>query len=44
MVNKGYYAAYGHEKAPLFLSDRLNFASAFYSPNYQLDITSLQLK
>ena len=43
-VNKGYYAAYGHEEFPKFYSDRLNFNAGVMSVEYQTDMTSLQLK
>lgn len=43
-VEKGYYAAYGHEKFPKFYSDRLNFDAGIMSVEYQTDMTSLQLK
>ena len=43
-VNKGYYAAYGHEEFPKFYSNRLNFSSGVMSVEYQTDLTSLALK
>jgi len=43
-VQKGYYAAYGHEAFPKFYSDRLNFSAGVMSVEYQTDITSLELK
>jgi peptide/nickel transport system substrate-binding protein len=43
-VNKGYYAAYGHEEFPKFYSNRLNFNTGVMSVEYQTDLTSLQLK
>jgi peptide/nickel transport system substrate-binding protein len=43
-VNKGYYAAYGHEEFPKFYSNRLNFNAGVMSVEYQTDMTSLELK
>ena len=43
-VNKGYYAAFGHQEFPKFYSDRLNFNAGVLSVEYQTDLTSLQLK
>ena len=43
-VNKGYYAAYGHQLFPKFYSNRLNFSAGVMSVEYQTDMTSLQLK
>lgn len=43
-VNKGYYAAYGHEEFPKFYSTRLNFKAGVMSVEYQTDLTSLELK
>ena len=43
-VNKGYYAAYGHEEFPQFYSNRLVFNPAAFSVEYQTDLTSLELK
>jgi peptide/nickel transport system substrate-binding protein len=43
-VQKGYYAAFGHEKVPKFYSDRIDFTKGVYSVVYQTDLTSLRLK
>jgi ABC-type oligopeptide transport system substrate-binding subunit len=43
-VNKGYYAAYGHEEFPKFYSNRLSFSTGVMSVEYQTDLTSLALK
>jgi peptide/nickel transport system substrate-binding protein len=43
-VNKGYYAAYGHQLFPKFYSNRLNFNSGVMSVEYLTDLTSLELK
>ncbi len=43
-VQKGYYAAYGHESKPKLYSDRLNFNAGTMSVEYLTDLTSLQLK
>ncbi len=43
-VNKGYFAAYGHEEFPKFYSNRLNFQAGVMSVEYQTDMTSLALK
>jgi peptide/nickel transport system substrate-binding protein len=43
-VNKGYYAAYGHEEFPKFYSTRLSFPTGTMSVEYQTDLTSLALK
>jgi peptide/nickel transport system substrate-binding protein len=42
-VNKGYYAAYGHEEFPKFFSNKLVFNKGVISVEYQLDVTSLEL-
>ena len=43
-VNKGYYAAYGHEAFPKFYSDKISFSTGVMSVEYQTDVTSLALK
>ncbi len=43
-VNKGYYAAYGHEEFPKFYSTRMSFPTGVMSVEYQTDLTSLALK
>src|SRR5262249_6294911 len=43
-VNKGYFAAYGHEEFPKFYSSRMNFQTGVMSVEYQTDMTSLALK
>jgi peptide/nickel transport system substrate-binding protein len=43
-VNKGYYAAFGHQEFPKFYSSKLNFTTGVLSVEYQTDLTSLQLK
>jgi len=43
-VNKGYYAAYGHEEYPQFYSNRLVFTPNAFSVEYLTDLTALQLK
>jgi peptide/nickel transport system substrate-binding protein len=43
-VNKGYYAAFGHQEFPKFYSNKLNFNTGVLSVEYQTDLTSLQLK
>jgi peptide/nickel transport system substrate-binding protein len=43
-VNKGYYAAYGHEEFPKFYSNRLVFDKGVLSVEYSTDLTSLELK
>jgi peptide/nickel transport system substrate-binding protein len=44
MVNKGYYAGYGHFEDPKFYSNKLNFGAGIFSVEYQTDLTSLALK
>jgi peptide/nickel transport system substrate-binding protein len=43
-VNKGYYAAFGHQTFPKFYSNRLVFRKGVLSVEYQTDLTSLELK
>jgi peptide/nickel transport system substrate-binding protein len=43
-VNHAYYAAYGHQEFPKFFSDQMNFNAGVLSVEYQLDLTSLELK
>jgi peptide/nickel transport system substrate-binding protein len=43
-VNKGYYAAFGHEAKPKFYSNRLSYKTGTLSVEYLTDVTSLALK
>jgi peptide/nickel transport system substrate-binding protein len=43
-VKHAYYAVYGHQDFPKFFSDQVNFNTGVLSVEYQLDLTSLQLK
>lgn len=43
-VNQAYYAAFGHNDYVKFFSNRLNFNAAVFSPLFQDDYSSLQLK
>ena len=43
-VQKGYFAAYGHQEFPKFYSDKLDFGKGVMSVEYQTDMTSLELK
>jgi peptide/nickel transport system substrate-binding protein len=43
-VDHAYYAAFGHQEFPKFFSDQLNFNTGVLSVEYELDLTSLELK
>ena len=43
-VNHAYYAVFGHQDFPKFFSDQMNFNAGVLSVEYQLDLTSLELK
>jgi hypothetical protein len=43
-VQHAYYAVYGHESKPKFMSNKINFQKATMSVEYLIDVTSLQLK
>jgi len=43
-VQKGYYAAYGHEAFPKFESDQMVFSNPSFSVEYETDLTQLELK
>jgi peptide/nickel transport system substrate-binding protein len=43
-VNKGYYAAFGHQTYQKFYSNRLVFKKGVVSVEYATDLTSLELK
>jgi len=44
VASKAYQAVYGYNKSPMFLSKRLDFASAIFHPVYFDDYTSWKLK
>ena len=44
VAQKAYQAVYGYNKSPMFLSKRLDFASAIFHPVYFNDYTSWKLK
>ena len=44
VVQKAYYANFGHESKAKFYSNRLNFNTGTMSVEYLTDLTSLQLK
>ena len=44
LIESGQIIAYGHRKLSTFLSDRLDFGSAIFSPVYNNDYSSWQLK
>jgi peptide/nickel transport system substrate-binding protein len=43
-VEEALYAAFGHPEYVKFMSDRIDFDSAVFSPMFQVDYASLQLK